>query len=375
MKRLLITLTAVLLCTAVFAQKDVPYVLTPVADNPSTPTRYQGSTGTCWCHAGISFLESELIRRGKGTYDLSEMFLVYHNYLNRYFGNHMLHGKGNLSQGGHPHQVMRLVAWYGVVPESIYHGKMYDGDRHDHKAMNARIKEMGAAVAEARAYTAGDRAALTSLLDSRLGPLPETFTWEGKEYTPKSFAEHLGLNAKYLDEIVNFTSFSHYPFYRPFSLEVKDNWDGGQYMNVPLDEFEAIIDYALRHGYTVIWSGDTNAGFDRSHEMAINPLPECFDEAMKFRKIYPEIEVTQENRQYDFETFRTLDQHSMHITGLYKDQNGNYFYKVKESAFRPGSDNGGFMYMSRSFITMRGLSIMVHRKGVPREIRKKCGIK
>lgn len=368
-------MAAVLLSTAVFAQKNVPYKLTPVAGNISTPTRYQGRTGTCWCHAGISFLESELIRRGKGEYDLSEMFLVRRNYINRFFSNHMLHGNGNLGQGGHPHQVMRLVAWYGAVPESVYSGLPAGSTGHDQKAMNNKIKEMGAKVAQARAYTDADRAELSALLDANLGPVPEKFMWEGKEYTPKSFAEHIGLTEKYLDEIVNFTSFSHYPFYRPFSLEVKDNWDGGQYMNVPLDEFTAIIDYALRQGYTVIWSGDTNAGFNRSHEMAINPLPEYFDEAMKFEKIYPEIEVTQENRQKDYETFRTVDQHSMHIVGICQDQNGNIFYKVKESAFKKGSDNGGFMYMSRSFVTMRGLSIMVHKKGVPKDIRKKCGIK
>ncbi|MBO4571699.1 MAG: aminopeptidase [Bacteroidales bacterium] len=367
MKHVFTILAAVLLSTAVFAQKEVPYVLTPVADNPSTPTRYQGSTGTCWCHAGISFLESELIRRGKGTFDLSEMFLVRHNYENRFFQNFMLHGKGNLSQGGHPHQVMRLVAWYGVMPEEVYHGINYDSKGHNHKEFNGRIKALGAEIAESRVYDAAKRAELEAMLDSHLGPLPE--------FDAKGYAESIGLTEKYLDEIVNFTSFSHYPFYRPFSLEVKDNWDGGQYMNVPLDEFIAIIDHALKHGYTVIWSGDTNAGFDRRHEMAINPLPEYFDEAMKFERIWPEIEVTQENRQHDFETFRTLDQHSMHITGLCKDQNGNYFYKTKESAFKEGSDNGGFMYMSRSFTMMRGLSIMVHKKGVPKEIRKKCGIK
>ncbi len=368
-------MAAVLLSTAVFAQKNVPYKLTPVAGNISTPTRYQGRTGTCWCHAGISFLESELIRMGKGSYDLSEMFLVRHNYDMRIFDNYLLHGAGNLGQGGHPHQVMRLVSQFGIVPESVYHGKVYEGDRHDQKEMNNKVKALGGEIAESRVFDEAKRGQVRDLLDSYMGPAPEKFEYQGKEYTPAEFAAKLGLDDKYLGQIVNITSFSHHPFYHPFSLEVKDNWDGGQYMNVPLEEFERIIDYALEHGYTVIWSGDTNAGFNRSHEMAINPLPEYFDEAMKFEKAYPEIEVTQANRQHDFETFRTVDQHSMHITGICRDENGNRFYKTKESAFKVGSDNGGFMYMSRSFTMMRGLSIMVHKNGVPRDIRKKCGIK
>ncbi|MBR5055813.1 MAG: aminopeptidase [Bacteroidales bacterium] len=368
-------MTAVLLSTAVFAQKNVPYTLTPVADIPTTPTRYQGRTGTCWCHGGIAFLESELIRRGKGQYDLSEMFLVRYNYDLRIFDNYLKHGMGNLGQGGHPHQVMKLISQYGIVPEAIYNGKNYENYRHDHKEMNNYVKLNGGSIAEEKVCSDQSRQLLASLLDNRLGKVPEEFEWEGKKYTPKEFADKIGLDDEYLGEILNFTSFTHHPFYHPFSLEVKDNWDGGQFMNVPLEEFEQIIDYALEHGYTVIWSGDTNDGFDHSHEMAINPRPEFFDDAMQFKARYPEIIVTQENRQHDFVTFRTLDQHVMLLTGICQDERGQRFYKAKESAFKDGGDDGGFMYMSRSFTMMRGLSIMVHKNGVPKEIRKKCGFK
>ena len=52
------------------------YQFTDVVKVPATPVKNQASTGTCWCFATTSFMESELLRMGKGTYDLSEMFIV-----------------------------------------------------------------------------------------------------------------------------------------------------------------------------------------------------------------------------------------------------------------------------------------------------------
>ena len=39
----------------------------------TTPVKHQGKTGTCWSFATQSYLETELLRMGKGEYDLSEM--------------------------------------------------------------------------------------------------------------------------------------------------------------------------------------------------------------------------------------------------------------------------------------------------------------
>lgn len=374
MKRIFTLTLAALLGIAAFAQTQTIYQFTPVKDIKVTSVKNQARTGTCWCFATVSFLEAELLRQGKGEYDLSEMFVVRNNYTDRIFDNYLRRGHGNIGPGSISHMATKAIAKYGIVPESVYSGINYDSPTHNHGELTAYLKGIAEVSVERKELTPQYHQLMKSLFDIYLGEVPETFQYNGKTYTPQSFAKMLGLDD--MSDYIEITSFSHHPFYQRVPLEIPDNWDHELLWNVPLDDFMAIIDNALTNGYTVAWDGDLTSGeFNHNRGIAICPKPEDFEEAIKLEKVYPDRVVTQEIRQKDFETFRTVDDHLMHLTGLFKDQNGNYFYKTKNSwGEGRNPEMKGYLYMSRAYIMMRGVGIMVHKDAIPKDIRKKMGL-
>lgn len=375
MKKVLITAFAALICICAFAQTQTIYKFTPVNDIKVTEVKDQASTGTCWCFATVSFLEAELIRRGKGEFDLSEMYIVRNNYNTRLFDNYLRRGKGNIGPGSIAHMAINAVKNHGVMPESAYHGINYDSNRHNHGEMSALIKAVAAVEVDMMRQSPQSKAVMKNIFDTYLGELPETFKYNGKEYTAQSFAKAIGLDN--LDDYVEITSFSHHPFYTMVPLEIPDNWDHALLWNVPLQDMMDIIDNALKSGYTVAWDGDLTKGeFNHNRGIAICPEPADFNEAVKLDKVFPPRKVDQAVRQADFETFKTVDDHLMHLTGLYKDQNGDYFYKTKNSwGTGRNEEMKGYLYMSRSYIEMRTISILVHKDAIPAAIREKMGIK
>ena len=374
MKRILILTLAAVLCTAAFAQTQTIYKFTPVKDIPATPVKDQARTGTCWCFATVSFLEAELLRQGKGEYDLSEMFVVRNNYNDRIFDNYLRRGNGNINPGSIAHMATQAIERYGIVPESAYHGINYDSPGHNHGELSAHLKGIADVSVERKNLSPEYQKLIKSLFDIYLGEVPETFEYNGKTYDPKSFAKMLGFDD--MSDYVELTSFSHHPFYRQVPLEIPDNWDHALLWNVPLEDMMRIIDNALENGYTVAWDGDLTSGeFQHNRGVAICPEPQDFQEAVKLEKVYPDRVVTQEIRQKDFETFRTVDDHLMHLTGLFKDQNGTKFYKTKNSwGEGRNPEMKGYLYMSKAYIEMRTISFMVHKDAIPKDIRKKLGL-
>ncbi|HKM12813.1 MAG TPA: C1 family peptidase [Bacteroidales bacterium] len=375
MKRFLIIASAILIAASAFSQTQTIYKFTPVKDIEVTSVKDQARTGTCWCFATISLLEAELIRQGKGVYDLSEMFVVRHNYNKRISDNYLRLGRGNVGPGSLSHMTINAIAEHGIVPESVYGGIAYDSDKHNHSELSAFVKALSEVSVQRKVRSPEYWKIHEHLFDTYLGKLPEEFEYNGKKYTPKSFAAMLGFDD--LSDYVEITSFTHHPFYQQVPLEIPDNWDHQLYYNVPLDEFMAIIDNALLNGYTVAWDGDLiSKSFNHNRGIAIDPKPEFFEEAVKFEKIYPELDATQKLRQDYFETFQTVDDHLMHVTGLFKDQNGTKFYKTKNSwGTSRNEEMGGYLYMSETYVKMRTLAILVHKDAIPKEIRKKMGIK
>ena len=374
MKRFLTITLAAVLSTAAFAQTQTIYQFKPVNDIQVTPVKNQAWTGTCWCFATVSFLEAELLRQGKGEYDLSEMFVVRNNYKDRIFDNYLRRGRGNIGPGSISHMATKAIAKYGIVPESVYSGINYDSPTHNHGELNAYLRGIADASVNLKKLSPEYQKLMKSLFDIYLGEEPESFQYNGKTYTPMSFAKMLGFDD--MSDYIELTSFSHHPFYQQVPLEIPDNWDHELLWNVPLDDFMAIIDNALQNGYTVAWDGDLKTGeFNHNRGIAICPNPEDFAEAIKLEKVYPERVVTQEMRQKDFETFETVDDHLMHLTGLFKDQNGNLFYKTKNSWGESRNEEmKGYLYMSRAYIQMRGIAIMVHKNAIPKDIQKKLGL-
>ncbi len=390
MKSLILSCVLALSASAVFGQG---YQFTEVVKVPATPVKNQAATGTCWCFATTSFMESELLRMGKGTYDLSEMFIVRQKYMNQLQDNYLRRGEGNIGQGSLSHTFMNAYRQVGIVPEEVYTGINYDSDRHNHGEMVRFMHALADVAVKAKQRSPEYDKLIENLFDTYLGKLPEKFTYKGKEYTPKSFAESLGLN---MDDYIELTSFTHHPYYVKFDVEVPDNWEHSLMYNLPLDEMMETVDYALNNGYTVCWDGDVSEkGFSFTNGVAINPEvkkvedlsgtdrarfeklgeKERLEEVFKFEHPYPEINVTPAVRQAGFEAFVTTDDHLMHVTGITKDQNGTKYYITKNSWGTDRNKFGGYLNMSESFVRAKTIYVMVHKDAIPKATKAKLGIK
>ncbi len=334
-----------------------------------TSIKNQQNTGTCWSFSTVSFLESELLRMGKPGYDLSEMFMVRTIYKDKARNYILRQGKANFSQGGLNHDVMRAFHMAGIVPESVYSGKLPGDPIHDHSEMETALKGMLDGLLKRKSLSDKWPDAVDCLLDNYMGDAPETFTYQGKTYTPESYAQSLGINP---DDYVTLTSFSHHPFYETFILEIPDNYSNGSYYNLPLDELQAIAEHALAEGYTVAWDGDVGEkGFDAGAGIAVIPADprakDIFDDPVE------EAQVDQEMRQKAFESYATTDDHLMHLTGIAKDQEGTAYYVTKNS-WGEISPYKGFLYMSEAYFRMKTVGIMVHKDAIPKDIAAKLSL-
>lgn len=396
--RILILLAAMMIALGASAQRKTAaetkteegYKFTPVVELKTTSVKNQASTGTCWCFATTSFIESELLRMGKGEYDLSEMFIVRNNYLDRMKDNYLRQGKGNLGPGSLSHDFMRIFSTRGIVPDEIYPGLNYGSPIHNHGELQAFINAVAAVPVQRKRESDQYNMIVNSVLDTYLGKAPEYFTYRGTTYTPESFAASLGINP---GDYVQVTSFTHWPFYTKGVLEVPDNWSMEKFYNVTLDELIEIMDFSLSSGYTVNWDGDVSErGFSHANGVAINPvtttgpdlsttdrarfekMPAAPADPYSFTGPVPEINVTQEIRQAGYENFTTTDDHLMHVTGIVKDQNGTKYYITKNSWGTERNKAGGYLNMSESYVRAKTIFVMVHKNGVPAAIRAKLGI-
>jgi bleomycin hydrolase len=369
------------------------YKFTVIKELPHTPVKNQYHTQTCWSFSGLSFLESEMLRSGKPQTDLSAMFVVNNCYCKKAQKYVRMQGKTNFGPGGIFYDIIDVITNYGLVPEAVYPGIKYNENKHDHIEMDEVLKKMVDAVIENKSNKISPvwSEAIKKTVDSYLGQIPESFEFNGRIYTPKSFVtDYCEINP---DDYVQITSFLHHPFYKPFILEVPDNWIWSDFYNVPLDVMQQIIDNSLEKGYTVAWAADvTEKGFATA-KAGIAAVPDLLfadstevdnskkdslsgkKELMKFdlSKPFQEKTISQEIRQTAFDNQETTDDHGMHIIGLAKDQNGKIYYKVKNS-WGNYNNYDGYFYASQQYVRYKTTSIMVNKKSIPNDIRKKLGI-
>ncbi len=358
--------------------EDHPYHFQDIKRIRTTPVKAQQRTGTCWCFATTSFVETEIIREGGPVLNLSEMFTVRHAYEQKGDLYVRYHGLANFGPGGQAHDVTNMIRAYGFVPEEVYPGKDYGDTIHNHGELNRVLNAYVEAVVKNRKLTTAWERGYAAVLDAYLGENPKTFTWEGREYTPESFRDHFHFNP---DDYIELTSYTHHPFYTRFGLEVPDNWSHDLYYNLPVDEFMEVINYALDHGYSVAWDGDVSEkGFSHKNGLAIVPAKpwESMSKAeadSAFRHPVKELQVTQAMRQKTFDDYETTDDHLMHLVGTAKDADGTVYYLTKNSWGTKSNKYGGYLFMSEPYVRLKTLAIMVHKDAVPKEIRKKLGIK
>lgn len=337
----------------------------------ATPVKDQGATGTCWSFATTSFLESELLRIGKGELDLSEMFFVRHSYPIKAKKYIRYHGSFDFGQGGQAHDVMNVIRKYGMVPDEVYSGLIVDKKKHNHSELSSVLKGTLEGVVKGKKITPLWKDVINSTLDIYLGKLPEEFTYNDKDYTPISFAQNLGINP---DDYIELTSYTHKPFYTLIDLEIPDNYTHDLYYNITIDELIEIMDNALANGYSIAWDGDVGKDhFLRKECYAVIPENEK-DEDEKITEPEKEKIITQEMREEAFDDFSTTDDHLMHLTGLAEDQNGTKFYYTKNSWGTKERKYDGYWYMSESYVKLKTIAIMVHKDAVPKEIKAKLGL-
>lgn len=352
-----------------------PYQFTEVVRIPVTSVKNQNASGTCWCFATTSFLEAELLREGKGEYDLSEMFTVRYNYYERLNDNYLRRGKGNIGEGSIAHMALKVIDKYGIVPQSAYLGINYDSPLPDHRELGTYIAAIAGASVELRQRSPEYFELQDALFDIYMGKIPENFEYEGKKYTPISFRDMLGID---IDDYVEITSFSHHPFYQEVPLEIPDNWDHELLYNLPLDDMMAVIDNALNNGYTVCWDGDVSEQGYVFMPTGVAVLPADPRTDMQTiaasSSIIEEVEyVDQAMRQAGFESFTTTDDHLEHITGIATDPAGTMYYITKNSWGERGPF-GGYHYMSEKYVRAKTVSILVHKDAIPSDIKAKMGL-
>lgn len=378
MKRIIFLIVSIVLININANTQDTGYKFKMKKEIKATPVKSQYRTSTCWSFSSLSFLESELIRIGKGEFDLSEMFIVRYTYLGKTDKYVRMHGNSNLAGGGAFHDVLNVIREYGIVPEEVYSGKVIGEENHIHGEMDAVIKGYVDAVIKNRnrKLTPVWEKGLEGILDAYLGKIPKNFEYKGKTYTPKTFVAALGIDT---DDYIIISSFTHHPFYEAFILEVPDNWAWGECYNLPLNEFEEVIDNALKNGFSVAWASDmSDRGFSRNHGLAIVPekdWEEMTEEELNnvFKNAGKQKKITQELRQKGFDNFTTTDDHGMHIIGIGRDQNGSEFFKVKNSWGEYGPYDG-YHYTSKAFILYKTTNYMVHKDAVPEHIKENLGI-
>ena len=374
------------------AQED-GFQFTTVKENPITSIKNQNRSGTCWAFSSLGFFESELLRMGKGEFDLCETFLEHKTYEDRAKASVRLHGDISFAQGGSFYDAVYCMKNYGMMPETAMPlpGTLYGDTLNNFTEFFQVLEPMvnGIAKGQQKKLSPAWFKAINAVLDTYLGEVPETFTHNGKTYTPQSYMASLGLN---LDDYVSLTSYTHHPFYEPFILEIQDNWRWGSSYNLPLDEFMQVMDNAVRQGYTFAWGADVSevgftrngiavmpdiekapdlTGSDMAHWLGLSAT-ERRTEATK--RPMPEVEVTQEMRQEAYDNWETTDDHGMVIYGIATDQNGKEYFMVKNSWGLSGKYKG-IWYASKAFVAYKTMNILVHKDAVPKDIKKKLGLK
>lgn len=388
---------AVALCSATaFAQNnasqkaDAPeYEFTVIKEAPVTSIKNQYRSGTCWCFSALSFIESEIIRnKGYNDVDLSEMFVVGKAYHDRAIKYVRLDGKLQFGAGSSFGDVLHVIKDYGIVPQSAMSGMNYGTEKPEQAELDAVLKAYVDAIVQNpnRKLTTAWLNGYDGVISAYLGEYPENFEYGGAEYTPESFRDYLGINP---DDYINLTSFTHHPFYEPFIIEVCDNWRWDSAYNLPIDEFMEVMYNAIDKGYTIAWGSDVSeSGFTRDGLATIPDIDQKPDagsdqerwigkeEKSGADKITTKEEkfITQEMRQTAFDNKQTTDDHGMHIYGLAQDQNGNKFFMVKNSWGNAGKYEG-IWYASDAFVRYKTLNIVVHKNAIPKDIKKKLGIK
>lgn len=357
------------------------YAFKTVVDLEATSVKDQSRTGTCWSFAGVSFVESEIIRNGGERIDLSEMYVVRMTYIEKAKKYVRMHGKINFAQGGEAPDIFYIMQKYGAVPDEVYTGLVNGAKKHNHNDLESALKAYVDAIIANKSGRLNPNwmTGFTAILDAYLGEVPESFDYNGKTYNARSFADDVvQLNPA---DYVTLTSFTHHPYYAPFILQIPDNWIWSEAYNLPLDDMIEVLNHALENGYSVAWAADVSEkGFSYKNGLAIVPAKEWSDmDKSEIRQVFAgpheEMTITPEIRQAGYDNYTTQDDHGMHFTGMVMDQTGGRFYIVKNSwGEKTNPYRNGYVYASEAYVRYKTISLLVHKDALQKDIKKKLDL-
>jgi bleomycin hydrolase len=339
-------------------QQKPARTFTDVKVLPATPVKDQARTGTCWDFSTLSMLESELLREGKGPYDLSEMFIVDHVYREKADLYYRMHGNNTFGEGGLSHDVLNAIARYGIVRQSDFSGLWPYETRYDHGELQSVLQaDLDAMLRTRPGPSPKWSKGFDALLDAYLGPLPDSIRVDGRAETPRQFADQLGIDPS---AYVELTSFTNMPMWQQGALETPDNWAHyDRTWNIPLDDAMRVLRHAIESGYTVAIGADVSE--------------KSFDQEAGYATWNEGETITPEAREAGWDRWTTTDDHGMHVVGIAHDEHGATYYKVKNSWGDVGPYHG-FIYMSENYIRAKFDMLMLNKAGLPADVRSRMGL-
>lgn len=297
------------------------------------------------------------------------MFTVRNIYIEKAKNYILRQGHAQFGEGGLGHDMIRAAGNYGAVPEVVYSGLINGQKEYNHQQLFTKLQTYLDSVLKKQPISADWLDGYSKILDEYIGKTPQEFTYDGKKYTPLSFAkEALKFNA---NDYVSLTSFTHQPYYSSFILQVPDNFANGSFYNLPLNELTDVVKDAVNKGYSVAWDADvSNNGFRQDVGLALN-----LDPSVKYTKDMlntdtKEMPYDANIRQQLYENLTTQDDHLMHITGVEKSKDGKTFFVVKNSWGKVGPFDG-YINVSEAYFAINTISIVLPKAALSKELQKK----
>ena len=344
-----------------FDEKQIPKSLDEFTIIDANEPISQGNTGTCWCFSTISFYESEIKRITKKDINLSELYPVYFEYIEKARGYINSRGKTHLGEGSETNAVQRMMELYGIVPFESYEGKPSDQLFYNHEEMFGEIETY---LKNCKKTNFWDEQAILSniksILNHYMGVPPTKFRYNGITYTPKGFMRYITrLNPK---NYVDFMSLMQKPYWEQSEYKVPDNWwRSDDYYNVPLDDFMLIIKESVKNGYSMSIGGDVSeSGYSSTHDVAMVP---SYDIASD--------NIDENARQFRFSNGTTTDDHAVHLIGYKIDESGDWWFLIKDSG--SGSRNGnfpGYYFYHEDFVKLKMMTFTIHKDAVKETLKK-----
>ncbi|WP_201300870.1 C1 family peptidase [Sunxiuqinia indica] len=324
-------------------------------------TESQGNAGTCWSFSTTSFYESEVFRQTGKKVELSEIYTVYWEYVEKARRYIEKRGESLFDEGSEGNAVARIMNRYGVVPEEVYTGLLDERKFHTHAKMMEEMRGFLESMKENNAWNIEyGLETIKAIMNHHIGEPPVEFTVQGKTYTPQTYmTDYLHLNPT---DFVEILSYKQEPYWQQVEYKVPDNWwHSEDYYNVPLNIFMDVVKKAVKKGYTMSIGGDVSeTGFSRETNCAMVPDYDI-----------PSAYINEDARQFRFSNETTTDDHGMHLIGILENYkgSGDDWYLIKDSSSgsrNVGEDDPkfGYYFFHEDYIKLKMMGFTIHKDAV-----------